>query len=126
MTRLKIYVAGPYTAPDDAAVEANVRKAIDAGIAILKRGHYPFIPHLTHFVDKRSAEVKAGLRWEDYLVWDRAWLEDCDALLFLGHSTGADLELRWAEEAGKTVFRTLSEIPSLEQEAFASAVVDTK
>lgn len=111
VNRLRIYVAGPYTAPDHAAVWENVVAAIDAGIEIYKRGHYPLIPHLTHFVEQRSQETGAGLKWEDYLVWDRAWLSRCDAFLHLAPSRGADLELAWAKDMGLRIFRNVDEIP---------------
>lgn len=111
--RYRVYVAGPYTAPTDEAVWANVTAAIDAGIEVYKRGHYPVIPHLTHYVELRSQQIGAGLTWEDYIVWDRVWLNMCDAFLHLGHSRGADLELGWAEELGLTIFLSLDEVPRL-------------
>lgn len=111
--RLRIYIAGPYTAEDEASIWNNVVAAIDAGIEIYKRGHYPYVPHLTHFVDKRSSETGAGLRWEDYLVWDREWLKQCNAFFLLGKSPGSDLELKWAKGLGLRVFQSLDEIPRL-------------
>lgn len=112
-TGLLIYIAGPYTADDEAAVRANVMRAIDAGIEVYKRGHFPYIPHLTHFVELRSVETGAGLRWEDYIGWDRVWLQYCDAFLYLASSRGADLELRWAKELGLTIFHSIEEVPRL-------------
>ena len=109
--RLKIYIAGPYTAPTEDKIKSNVLRAIDAGLEIYRRGHFPYIPHLTHFVDLRSKELDAGMRWEDYIHWDRAWLTDCDALLHLASSRGADLELGWAKEAEKRIFYNVHEIP---------------
>jgi hypothetical protein len=109
--RLKIYMAGPYTAESEELIVENVHRAIDAGIDIYKRGHYPYIPHLTHYVDERSMEIGAGLAWEDYLTWDRAWVLACDAIFLLGHSRGADLELEWARAEGKLVFDSLDDIP---------------
>ena len=108
---MTIYVAGPYTGSTEGEVWEHVTSAIDAGIAIYTRGHYPYVPHLTHFVEERSRQVGAGLRWEDYLHWDHAWLGHCDALLYLGSSRGADLELSWAEELGLEIFRSIDEIP---------------
>ncbi len=111
MTRLKIYIAGPYTASDPESVEANVQRAIDAGIEVYRRGHFPYIPHLTHWVEQRSVLTVAGLRWEDYLTWDRTWLTACDALLHLASSRGADLELSWARAEGMQVFLRLRDVP---------------
>lgn len=111
MRRMKVYIAGPYTAATDQEVWQNVVNAIDAGIGLYKRGHYPYIPHLTHFVEARSVEVGAGLRWEDYLRWDRVWLYVCDAFLYLASSRGADMELEWARTEGKEIFYRLDDIP---------------
>lgn len=113
--RMRIYIAGPYTGESEEAVWQNVVRAIDAGIEVYKRGHYPYIPHLTHFVEDRSRERGAGLRWEDYLNWDRVWLKACDALLHLGSSKGADLELNWAKRLGLQIFYKIEEIPNIGQ-----------
>jgi len=112
---LKIYVAGPYTPstsdPHDAAriAHRNTRRAIRAGIAIIERGHVPFIPHLTHFI---HLESKKPLPREFYYEYDSVWLKCCDALLYLGKSTGADRELQMAKEMGLRVFHSIDEIPT--------------
>jgi hypothetical protein len=65
---MKIYIAGPYSSHDHAAVDTNVTAAIDAGIAVLKRGHVPFIPHLSHFVDLRATASGQPIGYEDYMA----------------------------------------------------------
>ena len=110
---LRIYVAGPYTAPSVEHLRRNVNVALDVSIALYFKGHFPFIPHLTHFVDERAAETGHHLTWEDYIRWDTAWLEASDALLYLGSSRGADLELETAKRLGKRIFYSLDEIPSV-------------
>lgn len=114
---MKIYVAGPYTADALEQIDANVQRAIDAGIHIWKKGHFPYIPHLLHWVDVRAAELDAPMGWVDYMLWDAPWLDDCDALLLLAESKGARIELKRAEDEGKTIFRSLEEIPSVERGA---------
>jgi|SRR2546421_1144483 len=115
MERLKIYVAGPYTPSGtdshDAAriAHVNTRRAIKAGISIIEKGHIPFIPHLTHFI---HLETEDPLPAKFYYEYDMVWLKYCDALLYLGPSLGANLELRWAEKNGLKIFRSLDEIPS--------------
>lgn len=114
MAQLKIYVAGPYTPTGadfhDAPRMAyhNTRRAILAGIEVIKRGHIPFIPHLTHFIHLESDEP---LPAEFYYEYDMVWLKCCDALLYLGSSKGADRELEWAKRNGLRVFLSVSEIP---------------
>lgn len=108
---LKVYIAGPYTAATEEEIDKNVNSAIDAAFRIFEKGHFPYIPHLTHFVDKRAIEKGIKLKWEDYISWDMVWAESCDALLYLGSSKGADLERNAAERQGKRIFYSLEEIP---------------
>lgn len=109
--QLKIYIAGPYTADTDKGKLQNVNTAIDAAIELFRKGHFPYVSHLAHFVDKRAYEKGIHLNWEDYIRWDKPWLEVCDAVLYLGSSKGADLELQGAQEMGKKVFRSIDEVP---------------
>jgi len=108
---LKIYIAGPYSAETEEQRSKNVNAAIDAGIRILSKGHFPFIPHLTHFVDMRAEEINHPIEWEDYINWDMVWLEMCDALLCLGSSRGAEIEVQAAKNLGKQIFYSVDEIP---------------
>jgi hypothetical protein len=96
---LRIYVCCPYTAEksEDQKIQ-NVMKAVDAGLVLWKKGHYPYIPHLTHYVDLRAREKHVEMKWEEYVEWDRVWLEVCDAILFLGSSRGALMELEYAKK----------------------------
>lgn len=106
-----IFVAGPYSAKIQRRIEDNVNAAIDAGIEILRKGHTPFIPHLTHLVDQRAVQTGIELDWSDFVRWSLAILPLCDAVLFLGSSPGADLELQKATSLGIPVFNSIDEIP---------------
>jgi len=123
---LKIYVAGPYTAANDDGHEANTHRAIDAGIRVFTKGHYPYIPHLTHYVDLRARRVGVELSWEDYIKWDMPWLKACDALLYLGKSKGADLELEMARKLKKEIFFSVSEIPAATRRVSGEIKVSSK
>lgn len=107
---LKIYVAGPYTASTSQEIEQNVERAIDAGLELLVRGHKPFIPHLTHFVELRAKDRQIDIRWTEYIEWDRAWLDTCDVLLCLGRSKGVDLELEQAANLGLPIFTEIEDL----------------
>jgi len=96
---------------------ANVQAAVDLGIALYQKGHYPYVPHLTHFVDLRAQQSGIKMEWEDYISWDLPWLEACDALFYMRRSKGADLELEVARTLGKTIFTSLEEVPVIEQES---------
>lgn len=112
---MKIYVAGPYSASTLNGKIQNTNAAIDAAVKLLAKGHYPYIPHLTHFVDRRAAEIGITIEWEEYIRWDLVWLDLCDALLYLGSSRGADLELQFALKKGKRIYYGVGEIPSAEE-----------
>ena len=111
---MKIYVAGPYTPSKsdlhDAAriAHKNTLRAIRAGIAIIERGHIPFIPHLTHFI---HLETRKPLPRDFYIQYDSIWLRYCDAMLYLGKSSGADRELKMAKDKGLRIFYSVSDIP---------------
>lgn len=110
--RLRIYVAGPYSAETEAGNRENTIRAIDAGIELLGKGHFPFIPHLTHYVDRRASELGVDLAWEDYIEWDVTFLECCDAFLHLDSSPGADLERDHARDIGLPVFESVASVPT--------------
>jgi hypothetical protein len=114
----KIYVAGPYTADIQQDIERNVRTAIDIGIALLKKGHFPFIPHLSHYVDIRALNTGSPLTWEEYMMQDLAWLEVADALFFMGESKGADIELEAARVRGLNIYYKLSEVPDVYSKSY--------
>ena len=119
---LKIYIASPYTASTQEQIIANVNAAIDASFKLFAKGHFPYVPHLTHFIDQRAREIGMDLKWEDYIRWDMVWARACDALLYLGSSKGADLELQAAKEWGKQIFYTVDEIaPANAEEANTSS-----
>jgi len=110
---LKIYIAGPYSADTEHLRVRNVNIAIDAAFQLFSKGHYPYIPHLTHFIDLRANEIGHFLSWEDYIKWDLPWVGVCDALLYLRPSRGADLELQRALQLGKPVFYSVDEVPDV-------------
>jgi hypothetical protein len=107
MKPLKIYIAGPYTKGD---VALNVRNAVYAGNLVAHFGHFPFIPHLSHFWHMLTPH-------EDIEFWykqDIEWLKVCDALLRIeGESKGADEEERIAREMGIPIYYSVFEIPRM-------------
>ncbi|MGH9450234.1 MAG: hypothetical protein ACRD11_06780 [Terriglobia bacterium] len=106
MRPLRVYVAGPYSAPTEEEVCANVARAIDAALALYAKGHIPFVPHLTHQIEARARQLGTHVSWEEYVLrWDAPWLELCDALLLLRESPGSLQEVEMAERWGKLIFR---------------------
>jgi len=113
MKSLKIYVAGPYSGISEDEIEKNVQRAVDAGLVIWKKGHFPYIPHLTHWPDIRAKETGVSMDWIDYMKWHAVWVDLCDALYLLGKSKGALLEYEHAKRTGKLVFHSIEEIPNV-------------
>jgi hypothetical protein len=110
---MKIYVAGPYTGSTLEEIEENVRRAMEAGLKIWKKGHFPYIPHLTHWPDILSRELDIKMDWVDYMNWHAPWVDHCDALFLLAESKGALLEYKRAKEEGKKLFHSINEIPDV-------------
>jgi len=113
MECMKIYVAGPYTGDTIEQIEENVRRAMEAGLIIWKKGHFPYIPHLTHWPDILSRELGIKMDWTDYMRWHAPWVDECDALFLLAESKGALLELQRAIDEKKPVFKSFEEIPDV-------------
>lgn len=84
----------------------NTRNACLVGDELLKKGHIPFVPHLTfswHLVSPKS--------WDEWLRIDAAIIPRCDALLRIpGASKGADIEVKLAERLNIPVYYSLDEI----------------
>lgn len=108
---LRIYVAGPYSAPTLAGKEENVKKAINVGIALYLRGHYPFIPHLLHFTDLEAKTCDTALGWSEYMSTDIAWLRFADAMFFIGPSPSADVEYIEAKKHNMKIYYDMAKVP---------------
>lgn len=93
----RVYVAGPYTNGDKLE---NTMKAMNAAQLLMDAGCYPYVPHMSHFL-----EAEKSRDYEFWLAMDFAFLEVCDALVRLsGHSPGADREVQFANERHIPVF----------------------
>ncbi|MFW9834698.1 MAG: DUF4406 domain-containing protein [Candidatus Thorarchaeota archaeon] len=112
---MKIYVAGPYSGSTREEIEENVRKAMETGLRIWKKGHFPYIPHLTHWPDLLAKDLDIEMEWADYMNWHAPWVDHCDALFLMAESKGALLEYNRAKKEGKIIFHTLEEIPTVKR-----------
>ena len=99
-----VYVAGPLTSGAGRDVTTNIRAALEAANRLYEEGHYPYVPHLTHFWHFAYPDTR-GHEESKWMKLDRAWLERCEAVLRLpGVSMGANIEVGWAIELGLPVF----------------------
>jgi len=116
--KMKIYIAGPYCPRNCSLHDAsriayqNTLKAIKAFHALKERGHYPFVPHLSHYIHIHGNK-DYGDWWYEF---DLTFLEDwADAILSLGNSKGADMEVKRAKQLGLKVYYKIEEIPIKKQ-----------
>ncbi|MEM5811911.1 MAG: DUF1937 family protein [Candidatus Aenigmatarchaeota archaeon] len=108
---LKIYISGPYSGNTPREVNNNVVEAINYYLIILKKGHFPYLPHLTHYPYIYSKEEIPYIVW---LIQDAIWLRECDAIFMMPgweKSRGAKFEHWAAQKIGKKIFYNIDEIP---------------
>lgn len=110
---MRIYVAGPYTAPTPELVQKNVDEAMAIGAALLTMGHNPLVPHWNHYMDLLLRRQGIDVKARHWLNLDFDWLNWCEGLYLLGHSPGADEELSRAMRLGLPVFTKLEDVPNL-------------
>ena len=98
MTRLRIYVAGPYSSDNVLGMLGNMRRGILASEQLFAMGYAPFCPHL----DYHYALVGEHALNEFY-DYSMAWLEASDIVVILDGwkgSKGCQAEVARAKELG--------------------------
>jgi hypothetical protein len=111
-----IMVAGPYTAGGaDAAKRAeNLRALNGAAVALLRAGHMPIIGVNMALPMIDSAGGSDAAFHEIMTPVSLALADRCDACLRLGGpSKGADDEAERFRASGRTVYRSLTEVPGM-------------
>ena len=80
---MRIYVAGPYTAPTPTEMFDNMRRGMRLATKLLLKGHSPFCPFLDYHFQLQLREPKEVLTVEDYYRYSLDWLEVSDAVILL-------------------------------------------
>lgn len=94
---IKIYIASPYRLGDTAV---NVKRQMDIADKLIENGFNPFIPLLYHF--QHMVHPRTPNEWLDI---DLEWVKICDCVLRLnGESSGADIEVEYANSQGIPVY----------------------
>jgi|688.fasta_scaffold403896_3 hypothetical protein len=117
-----IYVSGPYSSPtsetDEAKkreiIEKNINIANEAALALVRKGHIPFVPHTM----MRGWEDIHQVPRELALEICHRWVEKCDALYFIAPSNGAESERQIAISLDMPVYYNLDEIDTLNTDFF--------
>lgn len=106
---MKIAVAGPYSAPTGKERQQNLDAMNEAAAAIYEMGHIPVIGVNAALPVLEKSEVDDEYK----LIMDisMAIIENCDAMLLLGESPGANRERDLVLSQGKPVYHSLQEIP---------------
>ena len=117
---MKIYIAGPYTPRNcdlhTASIIAhrNTKRAIEFFWKLIRKGHYPYVPHLTHFVHLETPENAPLLPQDFWYNFDLEWLKCCDAILMMPGwetSRGARLEHETAKKLGLKIYYHVDQVP---------------
>jgi hypothetical protein len=117
-SQLMIFVAGPYrsgTNGDPDLIQANVDAMTATSLELHRRGHLPVMGEwfALPLIEAAEASGNANAFEELFHPIAESVLTRCDACLRIGgESTGADRMVRFAHDLGKTVFTSLSEVPS--------------
>lgn len=107
--KLRVYVAGAYSAPHIVGVMSNMRRGLILSAAALKAGfavYSPWCDCLLHFQEEFSLE--------ECYAYSMPWLEVSDAVLVVPvnavQSRGTQSELSRAEYLGVPVFEDLESL----------------
>ena len=118
MAVMMILVAGPYrsgTGDDPVLIQRNVDTMLSASLGLFRAGHLPVmgewyaLPLIEH---AGSTGIGDPVFDEIFHPVARRLISKCDAVLRIGGpSAGADNMVAIAQARGKTVYRTLADIP---------------
>lgn len=98
----RVYVAGPYRAPDVLGMLRNIREGIRVAVLLMETGDAPFCPWLDH-----QYGLQAEIPLETYQKTSMAWLEVSDAVVLVHgwqKSQGTLAEIRRARGLGIPVY----------------------
>ncbi len=111
---MRIYVAHSYGRRRGASLETlqrNVNESIEYGLALIEKGHNPFIPNLYHYVHLMA---NGSITEDTFINLMTEWVRQCDALLVTtppqGKDSGVQIEIDVARETGIPIHYSLEDI----------------
>ncbi len=112
-----IGVAGPYSAPTEERQQQNLDRMNEAAALLLAKGHIPLIGMNAALpvVDKAKHEHD---RYQAIMAISLAVIDQCEALLLLAESPGANKERDLVLAKGLPVFTSIDDIPVAEEPFF--------
>lgn len=102
---LRVYIAGPYSAPDVIDVLGNMRRGICIAYQVLQSGFAPFVPWFDFMFS-----LMGPVSREEYQAYSMAWLRAADAVLLVNgwkDSSGTLAEIEVANRLEIPVFEDL-------------------
>lgn len=109
--RLRVYVAGPYSANNVMDVLRNIRKGTYVSYQLMTMGFAPFCPWLdADFVYQDQGDL---LKKDDFYEYSLEWMLASQAVLLQGdwkNSTGTLKEIEEANKNNIPVFENLNEL----------------
>ena len=108
---MKIYIAGPLTDADPAKQAQNVARAVIAGVHVMQKGHSPYIPHLSKYINHAAETIGVHFKYEDWMRVCFEFLPSCEAILRLAPSPGVDRELAEVRRLGLKIYWTVEDVP---------------
>ena len=107
-----VYVSGPLTTGGPSALAGNVRRAVEAGCELIRRGYVVVVPHEKALLCEKLLDMP----YESWLAYDLKVIDRCDALLRLpGKSGGAAREVDYcARVLGRPVYYSLDTLVACE------------
>ena len=109
---LLIYIAGPYTAPTRAGIEANIERATLVALDVAALGVMPVCPH-ANTGDARFSDVQPYQFW---IAGTLDLLRKCDAIVLVDgwrESNGARGEVDEARGLGMPICGNVGELKEL-------------
>ena len=104
-----IAVAGPYSAPTPKQRQQNLDAMNEAAAAVYRRGHVPVIG-----VNAALPVLEALDSEDEYeviMTISLGVVGQCDALLLIGESPGANRERDLIQSKDRPIYRSIDEIP---------------
>ena len=105
-----VFIAGPLSGISNGQElsqgeqRLNVEYAAAVGIALLRQGYAPIVPHLSWYIDPNT-------KYHEWYAADLEFVRHSDAVLRLaGPSVGADNEVAEAVRLGIPVYYTVAEL----------------
>ena len=117
---LLVLIAGPYrsgTNDDPALIAANLKMLESYALSIFRLGHIPLIGEWVALPIIREAggkQIGDSIHQQFLYPVASRLLERCDAVLRVpGESTGADQDVRLAQERGLPVYHRIEDLPAI-------------